>query len=136
MLHRPDIAEALRKTDLPILKLDSARDAVVEIINRPIKKVTTAEIIRQLKTFGENCVIQTMFVQGTYKGQTINNTLPEELDEWERAICEIRPSLVQIYTIARSTPLETLFKIPEQILREIEQRISRHGIQTQLIINN
>ncbi|MDR1666935.1 MAG: radical SAM protein [Bacteroidales bacterium] len=134
MLHRQDITEALKKTDMPILKLDAANDAVVESLNRPVKKVKLTEMIRQLKSFDGKCVIQTMFVQGTYNGQPINNTLPEELEMWEKAICEIRPSLVQIYSIARSTPLDTLFKIPEKNLREIEKRIIRHGIQTQVTV--
>ncbi|MDR0712979.1 MAG: radical SAM protein [Bacteroidales bacterium] len=134
MLFRPDIAEALKKTDLPILKLDSARDEVIALINRPVKNTTAVELIRQLKNFDGNCILQTMFVQGTCNGQPVNNTLPEELDDWEKAVCEIRPRLVQIYTIARSTPLDTLFKIPEQHLREIEKRILRHGIPTQVTV--
>jgi hypothetical protein len=69
-----------------------------------------------------------MFVWGTYRGQTIDNTTPVELDAWERTILAIRPAQVMIYSIARDTPTDTLLKPSGETLREIAARMDKHGI--------
>ena len=96
------------------------------------KKVPAAQLIRQLQLFGNQCIVQTMFVQGTFQGKTMDNTTPEELVAWERAICSIRPAQVMIYSIARDTPTDTLQKVPGQKLREIASMIEKHGITVQV----
>ena len=132
MLHRPEITNALKKTDMPILKLDSAFDATIELLNQPVKKITASQLIKQLQSFGKQCIIQTMFVQGTYHCRTVDNTTSEELDAWERAILAIRSAQVMIYTIARDTPTETLYKIPVKTLQKIAARIEKCGILVQV----
>ena len=132
MLHRQEVVNALKKTDMPILKFDSASDATIELLNQPVKKLTSGLLIRQLQSFGQPCIIQTMFLQGIYCGQPVDNTTPSELDAWERAILAIRPAQVMIYTIARETPTDTLAKIPGEKLREIAARVERHGIAVQV----
>jgi len=131
MLHRQEIVEALKKTDMPILKLDSALDTTIELLNQPQKKIVASQLIEQLQSFGKQCIIQTMFLQGTCCGQTVDNTAPEELEAWERAILAIRPALVMIYTIARITPFDTLRKVPGEKLHEIAGIIEKHGITVQ-----
>jgi len=130
MLHRNDIVNALKKTDMPILKFDSAIDETIELLNQPAKKVVVSQLIEQIKLLGEKCFVQTMFLQGTYREQTVDNTTPEELDAWEQAILAIRPQQVMIYTIDRNTPVDTLYKISGDKLREISGRIEKHGIAT------
>jgi len=132
MLHREEIVEALKKTDLPILKLDSAIESTIELINQPAKKIPVAKRIEQLQSFGKQCIIQTMFLRGTYCGQTVDNVTPEELDAYERAIVAIRPAKVMVYTIARNTPTDTLRKVSGDVLREIAGRIEKYGISVQV----
>ena len=132
MLHRQEIVNALKKTDLPILKLDSAIEATIELINQPAKKAPVSKLIEQFRSFGRKCIIQTMFVRGTYCDQTVDNTTPKELDAFERTIVTIRPAQVMIYTIARNTPTDTLHKVPGDILREIACRMEKHGIPVQV----
>ena len=128
MLHRQDVVKALKKTDLPILKLDSAIDATINLLNQPAKKIPVSVLVEQLQAFGNQCIVQTMFVQGAYCGQTVDNTTPVELDAWERAILAILPAQVMIYSIARDTPTDTLCKVSGSTLREIAMRIEKHGI--------
>ncbi|MDR3093853.1 MAG: radical SAM protein [Bacteroidales bacterium] len=132
MLHRSEVVEALKKADMPILKLDSTFDATRAKINLPAAGMPVDKLIAQLKAFNGQAVIQTMFLQGTYRGETVNNTTAAELDAWEQAICEIKPRQVQIYTIDRDTPADTLNKVPEQELRAIAARIEKHGISVQI----
>jgi len=132
MLHRQKIVDALKKTDMPILKLDSAIDATIELLNQPAKKEPVSQRIAQLQSFGKQCIVQTMFLQGTYHGQNVDNTTPAELDAWERAILDICPGQVMIYTIARVTPVDTLRKVSGMMLKEIAERIEKHGIPVQI----
>jgi wyosine [tRNA(Phe)-imidazoG37] synthetase (radical SAM superfamily) len=132
MLHRQEAVDALKKTDMPILKLDSAFDATIELLNQPAKTISASKLIRQLQFFGRQCIIQTMFVQGTYRGKTVDNTTPAELKAWEQAILAIRPEQVMIYTVARDTPTDTLRKVPGEKLREIAALIEKHGIPVQV----
>jgi len=132
MLHRKEIVEALKKTDMPILKFDSALDATIEMINQPAKKMPASKLIEQLQSFGKQCIIQTMFIRGTYSGQTVDNTMPEELEAWELAMGNIRPSQVMIYTIARDTSTDTLYKASGETLHFIAGRMKRYGIPVQV----
>jgi wyosine [tRNA(Phe)-imidazoG37] synthetase (radical SAM superfamily) len=134
MLHRHDIVEALKTVDMPILKLDSAIEATIGKINNPAKKISVHTLIEQLKSFNGQCVIQTMFLRGVYQGQTIDNTVPEELDCWEKAVCAVQPRQVQIYTIARDTPADTLSKVTAETLQMIAKRIEKHGIPVQIAV--
>ena len=132
MLHRQDVVNTLKKIDMPVLKFDSALDATTELLNQPAKKIPVSKLIEQLQTFDKPGIIQTMFVQGTYNKQTVDNTTPEELEAWKNAILAIRPAQVMIYTIDRDTPTDTLRKVHGEKLREIAATIEKHGIQVQV----
>lgn len=132
-IRNPKIREALMKVDQNILKLDSACDNTIEIHNQPNRKVIASELIKELKQFNGNLIIQTLFLRGTYKDQLIDNTTPEELRKWLSAITEIRPSEVMIYTISRDTPEGgQLEKIPRKELMAIAKMVNDLGIKTQV----
>jgi wyosine [tRNA(Phe)-imidazoG37] synthetase (radical SAM superfamily) len=128
MLHRNRIVEALKKTDMPILKLDSAIESTIQLLNQPAGKISIKKLIDQLKSFEGACVIQTMFVHGMYEGKKVDNTTQEELDAWEKTILEIKPRQLMIYTIARDTPAQSLQKVSEQTLKDIALRMEKQGI--------
>jgi wyosine [tRNA(Phe)-imidazoG37] synthetase (radical SAM superfamily) len=128
MLHKKEVVDALMKVDMPILKLDTAIDETFVTMNRPTRSITINQIIEHLYQIGNQCIIQTMFLKGTYYDKIINNTTCEELDAWEKAILKIKPRQVMIYTIARSTAVETISKISIDTLRMIVSRIEKHGL--------
>lgn len=129
-LDRPEVCEALLKVDNNILKLDSAVTATMWTIDRPGSPEFTSErVIPLLARFGENCIIQTMFLRGEYEGVNIDNTTSEEVDALIRAYREIRPSEIMIYSIDRKTPAENLEKVSHEELLAIAERIeSETGI--------
>ena len=132
MLHRQEVVDALKKVDMPIMKLDSAIDATIELLNQPKKKITASQVIEQLQLFGEQCIVQTMFLHGTYLKKNVDNTTPEELEAWERAILAIRPKKTTIYSIARDTSTDTIYKVSGDTLREIAARIEKYGLLVQV----
>jgi wyosine [tRNA(Phe)-imidazoG37] synthetase (radical SAM superfamily) len=127
----PHIKEALLKVDQNILKLDSGFDLTVRVHNQPKVNVKVAELIRNLKGFNGQLIIQTLFLRGSFNGKVIDNTTPEEIDAWLKAIETIKPYEVMIYTISRDTPEGgQLSKVPLAELKHIAGMVNRLGIKT------
>ncbi len=132
-IGKPEIREALLKVDQNILKLDSGFDLTVKIHNQPGVNVEVAGLIENLRKFNGQLIIQTLFLKGTYKGRTIDNTTPEEIDAWLKALEAIRPSDVMVYTISRDTPEGgSLQKVPPAELKRIAALVRRLGIKTRI----
>ncbi len=129
----PKIREALLKVDQNILKLDSGFDLTVKIHNQPHVNIKVSELVKELKKFNGELIVQTLFIKGYYKGKKIDNTTPEELDAWLKAIEIIKPSEVMIYTISRDTPEGgSLHKVPAFELKRIAEMVKKLGIKTQV----
>ena len=101
MIHKPAVFEALNKIDNNILKLDTVDKAYIQALDQPAKGYDVQKIIRYMKEFKGNCIIQTMFLKGSYKGKDMNNTTPQYVKPWIDAVREIVPRQVMIYTIDR-----------------------------------
>lgn len=128
-LGRPDVIEALRLSDNRILKLDSAIDATMRLIDQPVNPKLTVEQIEQwLSLFNGDFTLQTCFLRGEYHGQIIDNTTPEELSAWYAAVERLHPKQVMIYVIDRATPLQTLSKIPAHEMEAIAAPLRQKGI--------
>ena len=120
---------ALRRVDNNILKLDSAFDATVRLINNPQSPdYRVARIVEQMKLFEGQLIVQTMFLRGECNGQRVDNTTEEEVSAWLRLIGEIRPRQVMVYSLDRDTPCPTLEKVPREELRAIAARVEALGI--------
>ncbi len=134
MLHRPLVVAALNKVDNNILKLDSVIDATVKLINQPVNpKFDITKIIEQQRQFNGNLIVQSLFLKGAYRGQTIDNTTEKEVSAWLNAIDYIRPKLVEIYSLDRIPPISTLQKVDSAVLQQIADRVEKLGISTSVI---
>ena len=128
-LFREDIVEALRLCDNRILKLDSAITSTMRLIDKPVNpSLTVEQILERLSLFDGDFTLQTCFLTGEYEGQVIDNTTPEELAAWYRAVDYLHPKQVMIYVIDRATPLKTLSKIPLDKMKEIAAPLREKGI--------
>lgn len=122
----PKVAEALRKVDNNILKLDSAIEPTMRLIDQPQSKEFTVErVVEALRQFEGTGIIQTMFLRGEHDGKKIDNTTPEEVDALIKAYQSIRPRSIMIYSLDRSTPEERLVKVEKDELEKIAARIVR-----------
>lgn len=129
-LDRPDVCRALRRVDNNILKLDSAIDGTVRMIDRPNDpNYTVAHVIDRLAAFGPGCIVQTMMLRGSYNGKQIDNTTPEEIDALCHAYQLIQPKSVMLYSIDRRTPAQQLEKVPHDELEAIADRFRACGIE-------
>lgn len=132
-ITRPEIKKALLKVDQNILKLDSAFDLTVRIHNQPGVNIEVEKLIKDLRAFKGQLIVQTLFLRGTFKGKNIDNTTPEEISAWLKALKKIRPSEVMMYTISRDTPEGgDLKKVPLSELKRIAALVNELGIETQV----
>ncbi|MDR1880390.1 MAG: radical SAM protein [Tannerellaceae bacterium] len=133
MIHREPVFQALNRVDDPILKLDSVLDSRIRQLDAPHSpSFTFAALLRRLIRFRGNLIIQTMFIKGTYLGESVDNTGEAEIAGWLEALRLIRPRQVMIYTIDRETPVKGLQKVSREELNLIAERAEGLGFDVQV----
>jgi len=130
--HIDKAFEGLLKVDDNILKLDSGLESTICSIDRPNGSYSILKIVENLKRFEGKFIMQSMFIKGSFNGQLIDNTTEENLLPWLEIIAQTKPQKVMIYTIDRSTPVNSIEKIATERLNEIAARVELLGIQTQV----
>ena len=128
MIHKPAVFAALNKIDNNILKLDTVDEAYIQALDQPAKGYDVKKIMAHMKEFQGNCIIQTMFLKGSYQGRDMNNTTPQYVEPWLEAVKEIAPRQVMIYTIDRETPTQGLQKATHEELDGIAAKVEAAGI--------
>ena len=125
MIQRQEVAEALKKIENNILKLDSAIESTMRALDRPASPAFTVESVTEsLKQFAGTGIIQTMLTRGIHDGVAIDNTTDTEIDALIEVYRLIRPRQIMIYSIDRRTPEESLQKVSADELKAIARRIS------------
>jgi len=127
-LGRPEVVQALRMCDNRILKLDAATDEMMRRIDLPVnERLDVATIMAWLAQFDGDFTLQTCFLRGEHDGKTIDNTTPDELAAWYKAVETLRPKQIMIYVIDRKTPEEHLEKIPRAEMEAIAAPLIAKG---------
>lgn len=132
-IGKESVAEALRKVDNNILKLDSAVASTVELLDRPSGQYNVDKTIEQIASFDGQAIVQTMLTRGEHDGKAVDNTTEAEVDALIEAYKRIRPREVMIYTIDRRTPEQSLQHISRTELDAIAERIRKAvGVEVQV----
>lgn len=138
-LHRPEVVRALLMADNRILKLDAATDDAMRLIDQPVNpELTVSRLMELLGQFGGRFTLQTCFLRGDvllpnphrpeqYILGHVDNTTPEQLEAWYRAVDALRPEKIMIYVIDRKTPVETLSKIRPDEMHAIAAPLLEKG---------
>ena len=71
-----------------------------------------------------------MFLKGSFKGQSIDNTTEKEVSAWLKIVKQLNPREVMIYTIDRETPAKELEKVSLDVLNKIADEVKKLGIKT------
>lgn len=126
MVNRPAVAEALKLyADNNILKLDSAVEATMRLLDRPASRAFTVNgVVDALRQFAGTGIIQTMLTRGYHDGVRVDNTTDVEIGALIEAYMRIRPKEVMVYSIDRQTPEQSLEKVPRAELEAIAGRIT------------
>lgn len=126
-IHREDVRRALLKVDNNILKLDSAFDSTVQLINKPQGSYSVERTVELMKLFEGKMILQTMFLRGEYLSKRVDNTTAEEVDAWLDIVAQIKPRQVMIYSLDRDTPCQTLEKVGREELLQIAAKLQARG---------
>ncbi len=126
-IHREDVRRALLRVDNNILKLDSAFDSTVQLINKPQGSYSVARTVELMKLFEGKMILQTMFLRGEYLSKRVDNTTAEEVDAWLDIVAQIKPRQVMIYSLDRDTPCQTLEKVGREELLQIAAKLQARG---------
>lgn len=130
-VSKESVFRGLQKVDNNILKLDSAFDETVQIVDRPnAPSYSVRNQVEQYKRFGHDIIIQTMFIRGEFEGQHFDNTTDKEVSAWLELVRELNPREVMIYTIDRETPAKGIEKISVEVLKDIASKVEAMGIAT------
>ncbi len=127
-LGRADVVRALRRCDNRILKLDAATDEMMRRIDLPVNdRLTVEQIMEWLEQFEGDFTLQTCFLRGEHDGKRIDNTTPDELDAWYKAVDRLHPKQIMMYVIDRKTPEENLSKISREEMESIAAPLQAKG---------
>ena len=127
-VHRPEIFEALRKVDNPIMKIDAPTNVLVEKINHPAPGYDVNRVVEALKRFNGDFILQTMFL----KSKDFDSSSPGVLNGWMDIVRLLKPREVMAYTIDRPTSEEGLQKFTVEEMRVFLDPLIREGFNIQI----
>ena len=128
LIHRQQVHDALMRVDNNIQKLDTISPAYIRQVDRPRGSYDVSQVIDRLKAFQGHVIIQSMFMQGTAGGESVDNTGDDYVLPWLKAVADIAPQQVMVYTIDRETPMQSLLKATPQQLDRIALLVRQLGI--------
>ena len=124
----PEVFEALRKVDSPIMKIDAPTTALAQKINRPAPHYDVDAVVRSLEAFGGDFILQTMFLRSPF----FDSSSPEVLLPWMDIVRHLRPRHVMAYTIDRATPMAQLQKFSPEQMQAMLQPLLDEGFQVSI----
>ena len=127
-VHLPEIFEALRRVDNPILKIDAPSDALAALINQPAPGYSVSRVVEALRLFKGDFVLQTMFLRSA----SFDSSSPEVLDGWMALVRDLRPREIMVYTLDRPTPSEGLVKFSVEEMTSLVQPLLDEGFKIQI----
>ncbi|MBO4671274.1 MAG: radical SAM protein [Bacteroidales bacterium] len=125
--HVPEVFEALRKVDNPIMKIDAPTDVLAALINRPAPGYSVKRVVDALQKFDGDFILQTMFL----RSNGFDSGAPEVLVPWMDIVRTLRPRMVQVYTIDRPAPMPGLEKYTTDEMKALVRPLLDEGFNIQ-----
>jgi len=121
ILVKDEIMTLVDEFDLPIFKLDSGRQETFERVNRPAPGIKYSKIVEQLEKIGPNIHLQTVFLAGPR-----GNLNATDIRLWIQVVRQIKPKVVEIYSINREFPGMGIEMVPLVILEELARKAEKN----------
>lgn len=122
-IFKKEIKISLSKLDERIMKLDAGLPNVFSAYNRPRKYVDLDIITEELASMND-VIIQTLFCKGD-----AGNFTDENINSWLARIKKIKPLHVQIYSLDRGYPSDSIFPVNKDELNVIKEKTEKAGIK-------
>ena len=129
-VHIPEVFNALRKVDNPIMKIDAPTNELIARINKPAPGYDIARVVEALKQFQGNFILQTCMLRS--KEYDFDSSRPEVLDGWMAIVRQQRPREIMVYTIDRPTPAQGLEKLTVEEMTSLVQPLIDEGFTIQI----
>ena len=115
-LGNSSVFDAMLKIDFRYMKLDAGTNNVFRAINQPLESTTLDSVVDNLELLSRSVpiTIQSMFVNGF-----VDNTTPEEIENWVKKLKIIQPVEIHIYSLDRKPVNRNITKVPRQELETI-----------------
>lgn len=124
----PEIFNALRKVDNPILKIDAPTTGLAARINRPAPGYEVSDVVASLAAFEGDFILQTMFL----RSDDFDSSSPEVLNGWMDIVRALKPRGIMVYTIDRPAPQSGLRKFTEEEMRALVEPLVKEGFKIQI----
>ena len=128
LIGREEVAKALMRVDNPILKIDASSDELIRKINKPAGTYSLDAVVKNLKKFDGQFILQTMFL----RSPDFDAAAPEALNRWMDIVRELKPREVMVYTIDRETPDKSLGKYTVEEMTEMVRPLVEEGYAIQI----
>lgn len=128
LVGRQKIADALKKVDNPILKIDASTDELIGKINKPAPGYRLERVMEALRTFDGDFILQTMFL----RSPDFDLSEQSQLEAWMNIVRELRPREIMVYTIDRETPDKSLAKYTVEEMTAFVQPLIDEGFKVQI----
>ena len=127
-VHIPEIFNALRKVDNPIMKIDAPTNELIEKINMPAPGYDIARVIEALKQFQGDFVLQTCML----RGNGFDSSRREVVEPMMDIVRLLKPREWMVYTIDRATPMQGLEKFLPHEMKALVQPVIDEGFKVQI----
>lgn len=128
MLGREDVRNALKRIDNPILKIDASGNELINKINKPSGQYRLEEVVRWLKDFNGDFILQTMFL----RSPEFDLSDSVQLERWMDIVREVGPREIMVYTIDRETPDKSLSKYTVEEMEAFVAPLLEEGFKIQV----
>lgn len=127
------VFRALQMCDNNIVKLDTVDMDYIRLLDRPVgTRYDVRQAVEKMREFNGHCIVQTMFLQGSYEGRDVSNVSDKYIKPWIETLLYIQPEEVMIYTIERNTPSPHLEKATPEQLDSIAEQVRALGLKCQV----
>ncbi|MCX7954462.1 MAG: radical SAM protein [Bacteroidales bacterium] len=128
------IIESLEYIDMPVFKIDSAKEETAKIINQYDNSFNYNSYLEKLITLKNKIYLQTMFLRGILNNKIIDNTTTEELDALIEVYKKINPITIYLYSIDRPPAIPTLQKLNLKEMETIAKYISQNNLNVHWVL--
>ncbi|MBQ8704549.1 MAG: radical SAM protein [Bacteroidales bacterium] len=122
-VHIPEVFNALRRVDNPIMKIDAPTNELIAKINMPAPGYDIARVVEALKQFDGQFVLQTCMLRGNGFDSASHEVILPLMD----IVRLLKPREWMVYTIDRATPMQGLEKFSPQEMKALVQPIIDEG---------
>lgn len=127
-VHVPEIFNALKQVDNPIMKIDAPTNALAARINQPLVGYDVERVIDALLCFQGDFVLQTCML----RSPAFDSSDREVVEGLLSIVRLLKPREWMVYTIDRPTPMQGLEKLTVEEMRRLVQPAISEGQAVQI----